>query len=177
MRSKKNKYIRITGYVIIIVTLFLFGAIIIPKKIFEVKQKENLLGLYEIDITKTDYSNYPLDDVRNCKLMINSDGSFVFNKDYPFIYNYKGKWKPRKAGVEEWNYFYFDKPSFNDSQSSISCQVGDSWIDNTTDSLIVFNSLTPKQNKKPIHILFMQKVNKTYHNKVEKNIIFSNEEW
>ena len=177
MKLEKDRYFRIYSY-IIIVALFLCGIIFICTRIFEIEQKKSLIGFYQIDTTLTDNSLYTIDKIKNCRLTIYSDGTFRFNYDYPFIYYFKGKWKPRKAGIEEWNYFYFDKPKNKDSSSNIDCQVGDSWAINTLDSFIVFNSLTPKKKCKPIHVLYMKKINRTFQNNAgDMNINFSNENW
>lgn len=127
---------------------------------FREKQKKILIGKYIIDTEITNYNGYLIDDIKGCTLHLRKDGNFIFNKDYPFLYDSIGTWEPRKPGFDQWNWMYFKKKSYADNKSLIDIQFGDSWFE-TGEKIygkIELASVTPKPGQSPIHRIYMKKM-------------------
>lgn len=130
---------------------------------FEKNQRDALIGEYVFNIDKTSKSQkikgYDLHNYRNLKIFINQDGTFLFSEDTPFIYDSTGVWSPRKPGLDHWNWIAFSKNYYIDKQPLEDCQFADSWkMKPAKDSVLIFNSMTPKPGKESVHVLYFDKI-------------------
>ena len=95
-------------------------------------------------------------------MVLNENGTFLFNKNYPFLYDSAGIWIPRKPGLDQWNLLIFNKRSYIDNESLMDCQFADSWkMGSATDSTLMLNSMTPQKGQRPLHIIFFKKIQRS----------------
>lgn len=149
MKFTKDRYAFLS---VLIAATALFLAACSNADKFKEKQINALIGNYYIDTENTVINDYDLDDVKDLRLSLKADGAFLFNKDYPFIYDSVGLWFPRKAGLDEWNWLYFNRTS------EVRCQFADSWKGiPVNDSTLILNSMTPKKGKSAISVIYLKK--------------------
>ena len=76
--------------------------------------KENV-GEYQLNISKSDLGNYSTTDTsyRLLKLNINSDTTFDFSFDTPFITQVKGKWTMTGDDMSQRCVFLYDNTSYD----------------------------------------------------------------
>ena len=160
MKSKKGKYFL---RVVLLLIVFVFCKCkYYDTRAFEARQRNALIGEYIINIEKTkklnELDNYNLLEYIDLKVFINSNSTFSFSRDTPFLYDSSGVWAPRKPGLDEWNWAYFTKRSYVDQYSEIGCQFADSWKGTTEDSVLIFNSMTSKPGEKSLHVIYFDKL-------------------
>ena len=115
------------------------------------------LGVYQLDINKTDLKSYKSDSLLYKKLRItfNDDATFQMNMKVPFIYDSVGKWNAGGGDYEDWNYLYYR----NWGYSKYEKNVGDPFTQPTIpDSIFYMNSTTPQQNQDALQRIYFKKI-------------------
>ena len=104
---------RITKIFILIATVLFLFHYRIDNLNGEAKDRnfEKQLGVYKIDITRTNFIDYLEDSVlyKDLTITFNHDSSFYFNKNVPFIIGESGTWITGGEGIEIWNTMFFGK--------------------------------------------------------------------
>lgn len=140
--------------ILLLLMILLISKIKYNNVLFEKEQKNALIGNYIIDLQKTNFQGYEIKDVENLTLSLRKDGTFSFNKDYPFVYDSVGVWISREPGLDKWNWLHFTRIS------KVRCQFEDSWKGRPViDSILILNSMTPKKGEIPIYVIHLKKVN------------------
>ena len=158
MNSKKSNCF--LGVVLLLI-VFVFCKCKYDTRAFEARQRNALIGEYIINIEKTkklnELDNYNLLEYIDLKVFINPDSTFCFSRDTPFLSDSSGIWVPREPGLDSWNWVYFTKKPYTYQYSS--CQFADSWKGGAPkDSGLMFNSMTPKQGEKSLHVIYFDKL-------------------
>jgi len=70
---------------------------------------EKQLGIYKIDLIRTNFVDYLKDSVlyKDLTITFNNDSSFYLNKNVPFIIEQSGTWTTSGEGIEIWNTMFF----------------------------------------------------------------------
>jgi hypothetical protein len=65
------------------------------------KRKEEAVGTYELNLQESLLGNYIKDStlLRNLKLNLNADNTFIFSQSTPFIYDSSGIWRVASVGI------------------------------------------------------------------------------
>lgn len=131
---------------ILIVILVIIG---INRYKYYKRWKEHV-GIYTIDIKKTNLGEYAIDSniYKQLTLEFKKDYTYNFNFEVPFIECSKGNWKIGGTSLYEWNYMYclLEDTDF--------CQVYQCCYENR----ITMNSVTPKNGEKSVlKIIFKKK--------------------
>jgi len=115
------------------------------------KRTKQQIGIYRLDLNKTDLGAYSKDSTYYSKLTLfmNNNSVFHFNMRVPFIEDSTGKWYMGSGSFEEWNYIHYRKR--NSSEPGFIMQFGDMEPDSTF--AIVENQLNPK-NRNSIYRYF-----------------------
>lgn len=116
------------------------------------------LGTYSIDLQKTALGDYTKDSslIKNLSVRFNSDSTFQFNMEVPFIYDTAGWWTAAGSGVEEWNWLYYKRWGGRNKDN----QNGDQFTPVfTEDSIFYMNSTTPKEGQPNIQKIYFRKKN------------------
>ena len=99
-----NKFIIITLFILTISLLF------ICKWEREAKAENSMkiIGFYSLDIEKSRIPNEILSDFGyELNLEMKKNGTFVFSRWFPVLYDTVGFWTPRGKGVEDWSKMKF----------------------------------------------------------------------
>jgi hypothetical protein len=119
------------------------------------KQKHytEIVGIYQLDLQKTKLGAYADDsNLSNVTIIFKSDSTFILSKSLPFIYDTIGSWGVSGNKLDEMNYICFAKPSVIGRvlKEQFSQVFG-------SDSMFVFNSMTPQIGKNPIQEIYFKK--------------------
>lgn len=130
------------------------------------KQKARLenfystVGLYRIDIKRTDLGEYSRDSLiyKDLKVEFLKDSTFKFNMNVPFIYEDRGKWLSDGGDFESWNWLSYQS-WLNDDDLVIGKgnQFTAPYIDKN-DTILYINGATSKDNKAFIQEIYFIKV-------------------
>lgn len=109
--------------------------------------RELMVGVYMLNLSKTDLGRYSKDSViyKNLSLELYKDGSFKFNMDVPFIYDSSGIWIKGNKNPEDWNYLKYQKNKLISTQ-----------FDYEGDELYL-NSTTPKKGNQFIQEIYFRR--------------------
>ena len=118
-----------------------------PKKIVS-----TYIGVYQVDLNKSVISGYQKDTMnfRNLTLAINTDGSFTFSIDLPFIRNSKGRWKIKSIDGIDFLYLVYGEGSYGVIEDEVNL---------TVDKNIFITNTRPKIDKQSVEKLFFNRIN------------------
>lgn len=144
------------GFIIIIIILWT-----IQNKIYSKKATSSLIGTFVLDLERTDLGMYSdsIDDYKDLTIEFKKDKTFKFNKSVPFIADTIGTWEARGAGVEKWNYIYYDNWKAKYAKGITGDQF--SFIDEG-DFVFYINSIIPRADqlrKSDVRVVYFKKIN------------------
>lgn len=114
------------------------------------------LGIYALDIQKTDLGEYKKDSNTYKKLLITfkADSTFIMNRKAPFIYDSIGRWEA--GDMKEWNFLYYK--SWKYSKRQTGDQFTRTYLVDST-YYFLLNSATPQKGAKSILEIYFKKIN------------------
>ena len=152
--------LKIIGIILTIILLvFLSMYLLINKEDDKVKMinLKKQVGVYTLDITKTELGIYTkeIDMYKNLQISFNSNGTFYMNMKVPFLFDSVGKWNAAGNGLEDWNWLYYESWGYSDYKENTGNQFTSPW---TADSSFYINGATPKKGKKGIQMIYFRKI-------------------
>lgn len=108
------------------------------------KNSERQLGIYMLDVNKTDLGLYQKNasEYKNLTLEFKEDYTFNFSMKVPFIYDSIGTWEPAGSSIDEWNKLYYKNltyPNGNFGEHVSRCC--------NSDTTIYINSTRPQKGQ------------------------------
>jgi len=115
------------------------------------------IGDYLLDIQRTELGTY-MDDsnkYKNLKMSFYSNHTFLMNFKVPFIFDSVGRWNAAGAGLEDWNWLYYESWGYSSYKENIGDQFTSPW---TPDSIFYINGATPQRGKEGIQRIYFKKI-------------------
>lgn len=119
---------------------------------------KELLGTYVLDISKTKLEDCYIKDsniYKNLSITFFKNSTFKMNMNVPFMYNSIGKYK--SGNVNEWCWLLFDKFKYDIKNKNSGSQFTRPYKINS-DTFILINAATPKENEKTISEIYFRKI-------------------
>lgn len=115
------------------------------------------IGVYFLDIYKTDLGFYSRDTgiYKNLQIEFKSDGTFYMNMKVPFLFDSIGKWNASGNGLEDWNWLYYKSWDYSLYKKNTGNQFTSPW---TLDSSFYINGATPQKGQKGIQMIYFTKI-------------------
>lgn len=144
--------------VLLILSLFIISC---SKQKARLKNFNSTVGLYNIDLKRTNLGEYSKDSLlyKNLKVEFFKDSTFKFNMSVPFIFEDSGKWLSDGGDFESWNWLSYKSWL---KKEVLTIGKGNQFTvlyNDKNDSIFYFNGATPKNNKSFIQEIYFIKVN------------------
>ena len=118
------------------------------------------IGVYSLDLKRTDLKEYRSDSIKlkNLRITFNKDSTFTINMSVPFIFEEHGKWVADGGDFESWNWLSYDSWLKKERlEIGNGQQFTEVYLENK-DSIFYINGATPKENNKFIQEIYFKKI-------------------